>query len=54
MTTGNRARLHRSLGIVLRCFFDSDSFLTNEMESDAEQVVASVSMRDTPFLTKPA
>ena len=48
---GNPVCLHRSLGIVLRSFFDSDSFFANEMESDAEQAVASVSMRDTLFLT---
>src|SRR3954468_3591495 len=51
MINGNPACLHRSLGIVLRSFFDSDSFLANEMASDAEQAVASVSMRDTLFLT---
>jgi hypothetical protein len=39
-------QFHRSLGIVLWRFFDSDSFFQNEVESDEEQGVASVPIRD--------
>lgn len=41
------AHLHRSLGIATHRSLDSDSFFANEMESDAEQAVASVSRRGT-------